>query len=195
MSRRHWLAALAIAALALGCGYRLAGTGPYVPPAARTISIELFTNRTRERGLEVALQRAIAEEFRRRGALEVVPNGQGDLVLTGTIRRLTSIPIATSATGEALEFQGYLLVNVKLTERTTGRVIFHNRDLAETTDFGAVSGVVVAASPRFQEDTINARDLALLTNVQIGEARRRTALEELLEQVARSVHLQAVEAF
>ena len=56
-------------------------------------------------------------------------------------------------------------------------------------------GTVVSASPRFQDQTINARDLVNLTNVQIGESRRRTAVDELVTQVAREVYLYSVEAF
>ena len=54
---------------------------------------------------------------------------------------------------------------------------------------------MVTASPRFQDETLNARDLVNFTNVQIGESRRRTALQDLLGQVARDVYLYAVEAF
>ena len=188
-------AVLGLAMLVAGCGYHLAGTGTNVPATARTISIELFKNASREKGLEVELQRAIEEEFRRRGHLEVVDEGEGDLILSGSIRRFWSSPIAFSATLEAVEFQSNLLVSLKLTERATKRVLYQNPAVTETTDFGALTGTVVTASPRFQEDTVNARDLVDFTNVQIGESRRRTALQQLVGQAARDVHLYAVEAF
>ena len=195
MSGRSATAALLLAALVLGCGYRLSGTGTNVPVEARTISIDLFKNRSREKGLEVDVQRAIQEEFRRRGALEVVGDGEGDLELTGTIHRFWSTPVAFSATLEAVEFQSNLLISLKLTERATKKVLYQNPALLETTDFGALTGTVVTASPRFQEDPVNARDLATFTNVQIGESRRRTAVQDLVAQAARSVYLYAVEAF
>jgi hypothetical protein len=189
-------ALVGLVALALaGCGYRLAGTGTNVPATARTISIDLFKNGSREKGLEVDLQRAIEEEFRRRGQLVVVDEGEGDLVLSGAIRRFWSIPVAFSATLEAVEFQSNLLVSLRLTERATGRVLYENRALQETTDFGALTGTVVTASPRFQDDPINARDIATFTNVQIGESRRRVALQDLVVQAARDVYLYTVEAF
>jgi hypothetical protein len=187
--------ALGLLIVSVGCGYRLAGRGTNVPATARTISIELFKNASREKGLEVELQRAIAEEFRRRAGLQVVADGEGDLVLSGTIRRFWSNPVAFSATLEAVEFQSNLLVSLKLTERATSRVLYQNPALEETTDFGALTGTVVTASPRFQEDPINARDLVDFTNVQIGESRRRTALQQLVEQAARTVYLYTVEAF
>lgn len=194
MSGRGALLACLLAVIA-GCGYRLAGTGTNVPDTARTITIERFANSSREKGLDVELQRSIEQEFRRRGELEVVGEGEGDVVLSGVIRRFWSVPVAFSATLEAVEFQSNLLVSVKLTERATGRVLYQNPALQQSTDFAAQSGTVVAASPRFQDETINARDLALFTNVQIGESRRRTALNELLGQIARDVYLYSVEAF
>ena len=192
---RARLATLALAMAVAGCGYRLAGTGTNVPATARTISIELFKNSSREKGLEVDLQRAIEEEFRRRGDLEVVDEGEGDLVLTGNIRRFWSNPIAFSATLEAVEFQSNLLVSLKLTERASKRVLYQNPAVTESTDFGALTGTVVTASPRFQEDTVNGRDLVDFTNVQIGESRRRAALQQLVGQAARDVYLYTVEAF
>ena len=191
----RWLAvALGLVILA-GCGYRFAGTGPNVPNTARTISIPLFANRTREKGLDVQLQRALEEEFRRRGLLTVVRESDSDLVLSGTIRRFTTVPVAFSATGEAVEYQGYLQVSLKLTQRVGNKVLFENPDLVETLDFGSITGIVVTASPRFQEGTIDARDLVNMTNVQISEVRRVTALNELVNLLARDVYLQSVEAF
>ena len=195
MTRRRWrTAVLGLAMIAIGCGYRLAGTGTNVPATARTVSIALFKNRSQEKSLDVALQGAIEEEFRRRGTLEVVPD-QGDLVLSGSILRFWSNPIAFNGTLVATQFQSNLLVSLKLTERATGRVLYDNPALQESTDFGAVTGTVVSASPRFQDQTINARDLVNLTNVQIGESRRRTAISELVGLVAHEVYVFSVEAF
>jgi hypothetical protein len=53
----------------------------------------------------------------------------------------------------------------------------------------------VTASPRFQDDPINARDLVDFTNVQIGESRRRAALQELVGHAARDIYIYTVEAF
>jgi hypothetical protein len=182
-------------ALVAGCGYGLAGTGTNVPSTARSVSIELFKNHSREKGLEVAVQRAIEREFLRRGTLAVDAGGGGDLVLSGIIRRFWSVPVAFSGTLDAVEFQSNLLISVKLTERESGRVLYQNAGLIETTDFAAQSGTVVTASPHFQDDTLNARDLIDMTNVQLGESRRQTALDDLLGQVGRDVYLYALEAF
>jgi len=191
MRRAPLLAALALAA----CGYHLAGTGTTIPPGARSIRIEVFRNHTREAGLDIRLHRAVEDEFRRQGTLRVVTEGDADLVLSGDIRAFTSVPVAFSATDEAVQYQGVMRVGMRLAERDSGHVLFENKLLQESQDFGAVSGVVVTSSPRFQRGTIDARDLPDLTNVQIGEARRHEAQGELIQLLARDIYLQAVEGF
>jgi len=191
MRRAALLAVLALAA----CGYHLSGTGTTVPESARTIRVALFTNHTRETGLEVRLHRAVEDEFRRQGTLRIVTEDDADLVLSGDIRRFTSVPVAFSATDEAVQYQGIMQVSLRLTERETGHVLFENKLLQESQDFGAVSGVVITSSPHFQRGTIDARDLPDLTNVQIGEARRREAQRNLIELLARDIYLQAMEGF
>jgi len=185
------LAVLVLAA----CGYHLTGTGTTVPEGARTIRIELFTNHTRETGLEVHLHKALADEFRRQGTLRVVTDGDADLVLSGNIRSFTTVPVAFSATDEAVQYQGVMRVGMRLTERHSGHVLFENKLLQESQDFGAVSGVVVTSSPHFQRGTIDARDLSNLTNVQIGETRRREAQRELIDLLAHDIYLQTMEGF
>lgn len=192
MTRITWML---LPALLAGCGYHLAGTGTDLPAGARTVSVSLFRNNTREAGLELALRRAIEEEFRRRGPLDVVSESKGDLVVSGTIRRFQTTPVAFTGTSEAVQFQGILQISFRLVERATGKVIYENQLLQESLDFGAVSDVVVTTSPRFQRNTIDARDLVQMTNVQIGETRRRETLGELLEVLARDVYLQSMEGF
>jgi hypothetical protein len=190
---RGWVVGGAL--LLLGCGYHLAGRPSGLPEEARSVSIRLFQNRTREFGLEVPLRRAIEDEFRRHAVLRVVPEPEGDLVLSGEIKSFITAPVAFSATDEAVQYQGVIQVSLRLVDRASQRVVRETKRLQETQDFGAVSGVVITSSPRFQRDTINARDLANMTNVQLGEARRREATRELLELLARDVYRQAVEDF
>jgi hypothetical protein len=93
------------------------------------------------------------------------------------------------------QFQGIVQISFRLVDRATKRVIYENKLLQESHDFGAVSDVVVTTSPRFQRGTIDARDLAQMTNDQLGEARRRESLTELVDLLARDVYLQSMEGF
>jgi len=185
---------LAALVLAGGCGYAVGGGADALPDAAQTVTIKRFRNQTREHGLDVRPQRAIEDEFRRRGILRVADE-DADLVLSGEIRRFASVPVAFSATDEAVQYQGVLQVSFRLTESESGRVVSEMPLLQATQDFGAVTGVVVTSSPNFQRGTIDSRDLVNLTNTQIGGARRRDALRVLLDTMAHDVYLRAVEGF
>ena len=177
------------------CGYQLGGTATTIPAGARTIGIQLFRSHVRETGLEVHLRRAVEDEFRRRGVLRVVAAEDADLVLSGEIRRFSDVPVAFSATDEAIQYQTVIQVRMRLAERSTGRVVYETKALQESQDFGAETRVVITSSPRFQRGTIDGRDLANLTNVQIGEARRQAAAAELLDTLARDIYEQAMEGF
>ena len=189
----RYVIAVAVFALA-GCGYHLAGEGA-VPQGTHSVGIRLFGNHTREVGLEVRLQRAIEDEFRRRGPLKVVDEDSADLVLSGDIRRFTNVPVAFSATDEAVQYQGVMQVGMRLVDRRSRQVVRQVDALQASQDFGAVSGTVVATSPHFQRGTIDARDLPSLTNVQIGLTRRREAIADLIDQMAHDVYTQAMEGF
>jgi len=188
-------ALLALVLLASACGYRIAGRNEELPTTARSISIKVFGNRTHERGLEVELRRALEEEFRRHGVVKVVTEPEGDLVMSGEIRRFASVPVAFSATDVAVQYQGVMHVSLRVIERESKKVVHETKLLQETQDFGAVSDVVVTSSPHFQRGTLDARDLPNLTAIQLTEARRREAMRELLDQLARDVYLQVMEGF
>jgi hypothetical protein len=195
MSVLRCVAVLAALLPLVACGYNLGGAATAVPEGARTINIHLFRNHTREAGLEVRLRRALEEEFRRRGPLRVITDDAGDLELKGEIRRLLNRPVGSSAIDEVVQYELVIIVDMRLIEHSTGRVVSAVRGLQESQDFGAVSGVVITSSPRFQRGTVDGEDLANFTNVQIGPARRRDAIRDLLQQVARIAYIYAMEGF
>jgi len=185
---------VAIAVLG-GCGYRLSTPGAQLPAGTDTVSISLFENRTRDRGLEVDLQRALEEEFRRRGGVRVVPPPGGDLLIHGTIRRLGDAPVASRGSDEAVELQQRISVSLRVTERASGTLVLRSPRVAEVTEFGVEPGAIITTSPRFQSEPVDARDIANLSNVPLGEGRRGTAQRELLQRLAADIYTAVMEGF
>ena len=187
----------ACAALVLmGCGYGFSNKGPVVPATAHSVYIDVFTNRTRQYGLEVKLRRSIEDEFRRRGALQLIADrSAADVVLTGAIRSVQIIPVASGPTDEPIAYRSVMTVGFRLSDRASGRVLHDTPMLVDEQDFAAVSSVVIPTSPHFQQGTSDLEDLVTITNVQLGESRRNHALTELLDQVARDVYIRSVEGF
>ena len=185
-----------VALFIVGCGYGFGGKGPVVPATAHTVYVDVFTNHTRQYGLEVKLRRSIEDEIRRRGALKVLPErSAADVVLTGAIRSVQIIPVASGPTDEPIAYRSVMTVGFRLLDRASGRVLHDTPMLVDEQDFAAVSQVVIPTSPHFQQGTSDLEDLVTITNVQLGESRRTHALSELVDQVARDVYIRSVEGF
>jgi hypothetical protein len=192
---RRVLALTAVLAALGACGYRLSTPGAQLPPGTESVSIALFENHTRDRGLEVDLRRALEEEFRRRGALRVVPEPGGDLRIQGTIRQLGDAPVASRGSDQEVELQQRISVSLRVTERTSGQVVLRAPRLAEVTEFGVEPGAIITTSPRFQSEPVDARDIANLSNVPLGEGRRGSAQRELVQRLAADVYTAIMEGF
>jgi hypothetical protein len=180
---------------AAGCGYGLSTPGARLPAGSNSVSIALFENHTRDRGLEVELRRALEEEFRRRGGLMVVPAPGGDLVVEGSIRRIGDVPVASRGSNEAVTSQQRISVSVRVVQRATGEVVLRAPRVIQVTEFGVEPGAIITTSPRFQSEPVDARDIANLSNVPLGEGRRQTAQHELLQKLAADIYSATVEGF
>jgi len=108
------------------CGYHVAGKADLVPKSVHTICIPAFTNITTRYKITDQLAEAISREFITRTRYRIVNNpDQADAVLRGAV--VNYVAFATlfdQKTGRASGFQANLTLQVTLTERATGKVIF-----------------------------------------------------------------------
>ena len=120
------LALLSLVVLLTGCGYHVAGKADLVPKNIQTIAIPPFGNSTLRYKLTDRLPQAISQEFiaRTRYKIIVDPN-QADAVLKGTVVNFVTYPILfDQVSGRASGLQINLTMQVSLTERATGKVIW-----------------------------------------------------------------------
>jgi len=121
------LAAAGLAAmLAASCGYHTAGRGETLPKTLHTVAIPAFGNLTTRYRLTDRLPEAISREFLARTRYRVVsdPN-QADAILSGSVNTYTSFPtVLDPATSRAAAVEVHVTMQVKLTERATGKVLF-----------------------------------------------------------------------
>ena len=123
MTRRH---ALALTSLLSGCGYHVGGKSDLLPKSIQTIAVPVFNNLTVRYKLPDRLAGAITREFIARTRYQVItdPN-QADAALTGTIINFVAFPtIFDPATGRAAGVQIQVNMQLTLTERATGKVLF-----------------------------------------------------------------------
>ena len=117
-------AAFTLALLASACGYRLAGRGDIIPVTVKTIAVQPFGNATPKYKHARLLPSDISREFIARARYRLIddPN-QADAVLSGNLVNFSAYPIV-SADNRGTTVQAVVTVQVKLTNRANGQVIF-----------------------------------------------------------------------
>jgi hypothetical protein len=116
----------ALAALALSaCGYHVQGQPVVIPKDVHTIAVVPFQNNTTRFKLARLLSDNIAQEMIARTKYKIVsdPN-QADVVLRGVLLTFTSYGIASDPSGHATGAQAIITLQITLTERATGKVLY-----------------------------------------------------------------------
>lgn len=108
------------------CGYHVAGKADLVPKTVHTIAIPAFSNITTRYKLTDHLPEAISREFIARTHYQIVNDqNQADAVLRGSIINYVAYPtIINQQTGRASGLQVNVTLQISLTERATGKVIY-----------------------------------------------------------------------
>ncbi|MBV9400002.1 MAG: hypothetical protein JO062_18635 [Bryobacterales bacterium] len=97
-----------------------------MPKTLHTVAIPAFGNITTRYKLTDRLPEAFSREFITRTRYRVVPDpNQADAVLTGAVNNYTSFPVIFDpTTNRAAAVEVHVILQVKLTERATGKVLF-----------------------------------------------------------------------
>lgn len=182
--------------LVAGCGYHFPGGASTLPGGGTRIHVRAFTNTTQEPGLVNGLQRAFETEVARRGNFTLVSGGSADVILIGAIRRLEIRPVGFSQSDEALQYETVVTISARLENVRTQRIVWRLDSLSQNDSYGAVAQTVVTQSSQFQEQSrLSESNLEQLSDVQVSESQRGSALERVYENLARELYNAMVEDF
>jgi RNase P/RNase MRP subunit p29 len=108
------------------CGYHVAGKGELIPQTVKTVAVPAWSNVTTRYKLTDHIPEAISREFLTRTHYKVVSDvNEADMVLRGAVLRYTAYAtVVDRTTGRATVVDLHLYLQVSLTERTTGKVLF-----------------------------------------------------------------------
>lgn len=122
---RAFFAACCLLCIA-SCGYHTGGKGDLVPKSVQTIAVMPFRNLSTRYRLSDAFQQAISRELIARTRFQVVRDkANADAILDGTISQVLQGPMVFDpATGKATIVSISVFLQVSLTERATGKVIY-----------------------------------------------------------------------
>ncbi len=110
---------------ASGCGYRLAG-GAIDTGVGQTLAVPIFNNLTTDFRIEQRLTAAVRRELVQRTGYRVLPANSGDVVLTGQVLRVSSIPVILTDRGRGTAYSVTVDVGVRLTDSSDGSVMYEN---------------------------------------------------------------------
>jgi hypothetical protein len=108
-----------------GCAYRLAGKR-FNGGEGKTIAVPTFINRTTTYRIEQRITDAVRQELIRRTRYRVVPQESGDVVLAGEVLGFVAVPIIFNQQGRGSSYSIIVDMSVRLTDSTTGSVLFQN---------------------------------------------------------------------
>jgi hypothetical protein len=91
-----------------------------------TIAVPTFTNRTTTYRVEQRITDAVRQEFIKRTHYTVVPDESGDVVMAGEVLSFIAVPIIFNDQGRGSSYSLLVDMSVRLTESSTGKVLFQN---------------------------------------------------------------------
>ncbi len=108
------------------CGYHVGGKADLMPKSIQTIAIPPFTSTLTQYQLPGLLADQIGREFTTRTRFITVKDAStADAVLTGNINAVNVAPtVSDPSTGKATSVQIVVVLNIKLVQRATGRVLY-----------------------------------------------------------------------
>ena len=174
--RGRVVALVAVASLAAGCGYSLAGRGSFLPAHIRVVGITPIENRTPFQRVEQLVTEKLRAEFIDRKRFTVVPTAAGaDAVLSGSITNFVVQPASLNAQQLASRYLFTVTMRVQFSDARTSEVIWANDALTfrEEVDLRTsnqtIEGAVFLEQETAAVDRI-ARDLARTVVSSILEA-------------------------
>lgn len=182
--------------LASGCGYQFGAAGTALPPNAKTIYVETFTNHTRFTGINDDFMRYLKDEIANRDRLTLVDSpGDADLLLRGEIFRLEPLPGATNAVGEPINYTESLTAGASLIDQHTHQVIWSSNGVSAASRIPVVNSAVITTSPQFLQQNLRAQDTANLPDIQLANTQTVADQDQMMQQLAENLYTSMSEGF
>jgi hypothetical protein len=138
---RRIVGLFAAALMAVSCGYRLRGTGSYLPSHIKRISIPMFKNMTTRYELDLKLTQAVINEMTARAKVEVLSEtGRGDAVLIGEVTSFRVNPIAFSGEAAADRYNITVTARIVLRDLVNKKVLFSNPSFVYVKEYEVPQG-------------------------------------------------------
>jgi outer membrane lipopolysaccharide assembly protein LptE/RlpB len=182
--------------LTAGCGYHFASSGSGLPAQAKTLYVERFGNHTRQTGVNDEFMRYLKDEIADHKRLELVESpGEADLVLSGTVSYVETLPVAFNSVSEPTMYDLTMSADATLVDAHTHKVIWATRGISGSQSYATVAQTVVTTSPTFLRQNLRSQDIAQLPDLQVAETQRASANQQMMQQLAQNLYASMSEGF
>jgi outer membrane lipopolysaccharide assembly protein LptE/RlpB len=123
--------------LLAGCGYQ---SGQISSGQGQTLAVPLFGNETFRRNLEKDLTRAVHQEISARTGYHLVAEANADLLMEGRIVDIREALISEREKGIVRESSVIVKVEIRVTDRKTGKLVVERTVLEDRQPFVPVTG-------------------------------------------------------
>lgn len=166
----------------MGCGYHLRATGEPMGIKIESLAIPLMISTSSNKGFEADFTRIIREEFISHAKVPLLPREKAQAVLIGHIYDTRFQPLTYNLQQQTVRGQVTthevtssrrmkIRLDVTLTDRATGKVIWHERSMKEDASF--IVGTDPLANRYYQQQ----------------------ALEKISRRLAKRIYLKTMERF
>lgn len=146
--------------LSSGCGYRLAGTVNPLLDDYTSIAIPYFKNKSFEAEAVSIFTHAVVNEFIESKRLRVETIDKADLVLYGTVIKISENTIGYSREDKAREYRIWATLELSLEEKSTGKVLWKRNGLTHDEEYFSGIGVTISEETKRRSLVLLAEDLA-----------------------------------
>jgi hypothetical protein len=180
---------LLISAAAAGCGYHFEAEGSGLPPQAKTIYVEKFSNETRVTGINDEFMRYLKDQIDDRKRLEMVDSAsEADLTLSGQITYSESEPVAFNTASEPTLYASTVTANAELVDNHSHKVVWASRGISGSQQYATVSQSLVTTSPYFLQQNLRSQDIAQMTNIQVQQTQAASSQDIVMQQLAQNIY-------
>ena len=122
----------------VGCGYRFTGSGTF-PDGVNHVFVEVLENQSSESGIETTITSNMINEFTLREKETFVGDmSEADAILSGTVSRIAFYTISAKGKDSARERRVTVVVNLKLTDKEGGSVLWAANGLSDNEAYEVV---------------------------------------------------------
>jgi len=177
------------AALLAGCGYK---TRSSLDPKYQTIAVASFYDKTREYGLQAPLTNAVIRKFIADGRLQVVPEGNADLLMEGVILDYSLRGLTYDEDDEVTQFLLVITAGVRVTDQETGEVLWEER-VGEVRLMAGETSFYTRASGQSSDRLRGNAEVFLPSVRSFPSEEENRAASEALEQLASDIFYRTIE--